>query len=508
MTVPATTLVDTRPPRPRVKEHPARARSSARCRAPIDIEVGVDLAPAGQARARLAHRRRRAARGGRAAAGGEHADAALGRQGRRQAGAAGDLPRAGDRARPRGQRGITPRRGAARARRVARQRGRHRPHDRGRDAAAPGHRRPEGRRSTSTRAAARTGGRCGAPARARPVAKGREGAREPVDLTAPSGDSGLYVLEVAVGTQTSAVPMLVQSRERARMLVVVPTITWIGTDDGRRGPRRRAQHARRPARRCSWPRVMPSTACRPTCSRTSRRCSSTSTARTSATTSRATSTSRCRASPRASDRTGVLLAGSERWITRGYARRLRHYVLDGGRLASFGTESLRRGVTLRRQRRRHRRPPHCGRRSRRSRTRSARASSRCAAPTTPVTLDADRRRPGVRAAGGPRTARSTGFSVLEESDPPAERPRHAPGRARRRDRARGGGRSTLPDELPGAARPGARGDRDRQGRVHPRRPARVVVQPRRPPGRPDHAQHRRPPAPARAEDPLRSPPSR
>ena len=51
--------------------------------------------------------------------------------------------------------------------------------------------------------------------------------------------------------------------------------------------------------------------------------------------------------PRASDRTGVLLAGSERWVTRAYARRLRRYVLDGGRLASFGTESLRRGVNLR-----------------------------------------------------------------------------------------------------------------------------------------------------------------
>jgi hypothetical protein len=54
--------------------------------------------------------------------------------------------------------------------------------------------------------------------------------------------------------------------------------------------------------------------------------------------------------PRASDRMGVLLAGSERWITRAYGRRLRRYVLDGGRLASFGVESLRRGVTIQRDR--------------------------------------------------------------------------------------------------------------------------------------------------------------
>ncbi len=51
--------------------------------------------------------------------------------------------------------------------------------------------------------------------------------------------------------------------------------------------------------------------------------------------------------PRASDRKGVLLAGSERWVTRPLARRLRRYVQDGGRLATFGVETLRRGVTLR-----------------------------------------------------------------------------------------------------------------------------------------------------------------
>ena len=50
--------------------------------------------------------------------------------------------------------------------------------------------------------------------------------------------------------------------------------------------------------------------------------------------------------PRATDREGVLLAGSLRWVPRPLARRLRAYVDAGGRLASFGTESLRRGVRL------------------------------------------------------------------------------------------------------------------------------------------------------------------
>ena len=52
-------------------------------------------------------------------------------------------------------------------------------------------------------------------------------------------------------------------------------------------------------------------------------------------------------SPRASDRKAVLLAGSLRWVSRPLARRLRRYVQDGGHLATFGPETLRRGVTVR-----------------------------------------------------------------------------------------------------------------------------------------------------------------
>ena len=154
--------------------------------------------------------------------------------------------------------------------------------------------------------------------------------------------------------------------------------------------------------------------------------------------------------PRASDRTGVLLAGSERWITRGYARRLRRYVLDGGRLASFGTESLRRGVNLRAQRGRHRRPPH--------------------AADAAVGPGSVRHAPAAGAPHRPRRSRSTliggepDYGLLEGLDGPldglqrarGERParrgpRHVAGRARRRDRARGGRRVHAPGR---AARPG------------------------------------------------------
>src|SRR6185436_8890521 len=51
--------------------------------------------------------------------------------------------------------------------------------------------------------------------------------------------------------------------------------------------------------------------------------------------------------PRASDRKDVLLAGSEKWVTRSLGRRLRKYATDGGKLAMFGSDSLRRGVRLR-----------------------------------------------------------------------------------------------------------------------------------------------------------------
>ena len=43
----------------------------------------------------------------------------------------------------------------------------------------------------------------------------------------------------------------------------------------------------------------------------------------------------------------MLFAGSERWITRTLSRRLRKYVTDGGRVALFGGDSMRRGVRLR-----------------------------------------------------------------------------------------------------------------------------------------------------------------
>jgi hypothetical protein len=147
------------------------------------------------------------------------------------------------------------------------------------------------------------------------------------------------------------VPFLVQSQERAAVLVVVPAITWLGLDPVDDPPLLDGipdTLAAAGGGRVRWPRVfagedgLPAGLTDQTApllmflDRSRVRYDLTSDLDLALTTS-----------PRASDRKGVLLAGSQRWVTRPLARRLRRYVLDGGRLAAFGTETLRRGVTVR-----------------------------------------------------------------------------------------------------------------------------------------------------------------
>jgi FlgD Ig-like domain len=180
--------------------------------------------------------------------------------------------------------------------------------------------------------------------RTRPAVSGREGPRRPVVLTAPGGDSGLYVLELSAGRQGTAVPVMVQSRERAIIQVVVPALTWVGTDevDQDADGMPNTLEAGTPV---TWPRVLAgglpedlTTLVAPLLVHLDR-----SNIRYDITSDLDLALSR---GPRASDRRAVMLVGAERWITRAYARRLRRYVSDGGRLASFGVESLRRGVTI------------------------------------------------------------------------------------------------------------------------------------------------------------------
>ena len=180
----------------------------------------------------------------------------------------------------------------------------------------------------------------------RPVRKGRAAPGRTLAVRAPGGATGGYLLQVRSGRYSARVPFLVQAPERARLLVVVPAITWLGVDkvddDGDGLP-----DTLETGGPVKWPRViagdhgLPATFADETApllvflDRARIRYDLTSDI--------ALARSR---DPRATDREGVLLAGPLRWVPRTLARRLRRYVEDGGRLASFGTESLRRGVRV------------------------------------------------------------------------------------------------------------------------------------------------------------------
>ena len=187
----------------------------------------------------------------------------------------------------------------------------------------------------------------------RPVRRGKvpAGAKGPLKLRAPRGKSGLYLVELQSGRNRTEAPFLVQGRERATMLVVVPAITWLGTDPVDDPPLRDGMPDtldRAGGGRVRWPRVFAGEDGRPA-----------GLSGQVAPLLRYLDRNRIRYdltsdldlalsdSPRASDRKAVLVAGTMRWVPRSLARRLRRYVQDGGHLATFGPETLRRGVTLR-----------------------------------------------------------------------------------------------------------------------------------------------------------------
>ena len=148
------------------------------------------------------------------------------------------------------------------------------------------------------------------------------------------------------GRYSARVPFLVQAPERARLLVVVPAISWLGVDkvddDGDGLPD--TLEAGGPVK---WPRVLVGDQGLPAtfADQTAPLLVFLDRARIRYDLTSDIALARSR-DPRATDREGVVLAGSLRWVPRTLARRLRRYVEDGGRLASFGTESLRRGVRV------------------------------------------------------------------------------------------------------------------------------------------------------------------
>lgn len=179
--------------------------------------------------------------------------------------------------------------------------------------------------------------------RSRPRARGR-GARAGLVVRAPRGVSGAYVLQVRTARHTTSVPFVVQALRRRPVLVVLPAILWQGLnpadDDGDGEPNTLARGVSVLRDRVlvqGLPgdlvgRVGPLLAF---LDRQGLRYDLTSDLALAAGDG---------AQP--AGHAGVLLAGDERWLPLRAQLALRRYVRGGGKLASFGVDSLRRQVRL------------------------------------------------------------------------------------------------------------------------------------------------------------------
>jgi hypothetical protein len=166
-----------------------------------------------------------------------------------------------------------------------------------------------------------------------------------VRLHAPGKESGVYLMRVNTGTHATTVPVPVQSREQHRVLLVLPVMTWQGRnsldDDGDglpnlldrgvgvklgrvyTGDGLPAGFATREAPLLAW------------LDRNHHRYD--------ITTDVALAMNR---GPRLQGHKGVILPSDVRWLPRSLQQRLRRFVRDGGSVASFGIDSLRRQVTI------------------------------------------------------------------------------------------------------------------------------------------------------------------
>ena len=166
-----------------------------------------------------------------------------------------------------------------------------------------------------------------------------------VRLHAPGKESGVYLMRVNTASHATSVPIPVQSRDTHRVLVVLPVMTWQGRnsvdDDGDglpnllergvgvklnrvyAGDGLPVDFAERDAPLLAW------------LDRHHHRYD--------ITTDVALALSR---GPRLEGHKGVILPSDVRWLPRSLQQRLRRFVRDGGSLATFGIDSLRRQVTM------------------------------------------------------------------------------------------------------------------------------------------------------------------
>jgi len=161
----------------------------------------------------------------------------------------------------------------------------------------------------------------------------------------PRARTGVHLVRVATGGRSAVAPIAVRGARSGPVLVVVPAITWQGrnpVDDDRDGfpdtlDAASAVLVGRPFAGVGFPQgfareITPLAHFLDTVR-----------ARYDLTTDLALATGR---GPRIRRRPGVVLAGTERWLPENVNLALRRYVEQGGKVASFGTDALRRRVSV------------------------------------------------------------------------------------------------------------------------------------------------------------------
>ena len=241
---------------------------------------------------------------------------------------------------------------------------------------------------------------------AKPRSEGRKPSGGELKVRAPRAASGLYVLDVRSGRHSTSVPFAVQDSTAESILVVLPAATWFGRDtldDDRDGLPNTLENGGSAA----YPRLLADglpagfrSEVAPLLAFLDRQG-----VKYDITTDLTLAASRAGLS---GEREGVLLAGPLRWISTEVARRLRRYATDGGRVASFGAESMRRGVAVARDRLLRQLPPTDS--DPFGTTFRPRRSLDGGQPLEPVADD-----PDIGLLTG--VAQLPGFSALEESEP-------------------------------------------------------------------------------------------
>jgi hypothetical protein len=181
-----------------------------------------------------------------------------------------------------------------------------------------------------------------------PPRKGRKPSGGELTVRAPEGRSGVHVLRVKSGRHTTTVPFAVQGKRAAPILVVLPAVTWFGRDtldDDRDGIPNTLENGSSAA----YPRLLAGGLPAGFGDDVGALLAflDDQGIRYDLTTDLTLAASR---SGLTGERQGVLLAGPFRWVSTDLARRLRRYATEGGRVASFGADSLRRGVDVARDR--------------------------------------------------------------------------------------------------------------------------------------------------------------